>query len=63
MGRGVSIVQADSSNLKITRKGDVPIAEAIIKARPKPKLDGPTGPYVEAQWLLLKLTDGQFESF
>ena len=50
IGKAVSIVEADSSNLKITRKGDVPIAEAIIRARPKPKPDGPTGPYIEAQW-------------
>jgi len=50
MGKTVSIVETDSSNLKITRKGDVPLAAAIIKARPKPKPDGPVGPYIEAQW-------------
>lgn len=50
MGHTVHIVETDSSNLKITRKTDVPIAEAIIAARPKPKPEGPTGPYIEAQW-------------
>jgi len=50
LGEKVSIVEADSSNIKITRKSDIAIAEAILKTRPKPKLQGPTGPYVEAQW-------------
>ena len=50
LGHPVAIVETDTSNLKITRKIDVPIAEAIINARPKPKPDGPIGPYVEAQW-------------
>lgn len=50
MGQTVHIVETDHSNIKITRKADVPIAEAIIASRPKPKLEGPTGPYIEAQW-------------
>jgi 2-C-methyl-D-erythritol 4-phosphate cytidylyltransferase len=50
MGKEVAIVETDHSNIKITRKSDVGIAEAIIKARPKPKLEGPVGPYSEAQW-------------
>ena len=51
MGQAVHIVETDHSNIKITRKNDVPIAEAIIKSRPKPKPDGPTGPYSdEAMW-------------
>lgn len=50
LGHKVSIVQTDSSNIKITRKSDVHIAAAIIKSRPKPKPDGPIGPYIEAQW-------------
>ncbi len=50
LGHRVHIVETDYSNLKITRKSDLPIAEAIIKSRPKPKPDGPIGPYVEAQW-------------
>ena len=50
LGRKVSIVETDSSNIKITRKSDVAIAEAILKSRPKPKPKGHTGPYIEAQW-------------
>ena len=50
LGQKVSIVEADSSNIKITQRSDIAIAEAILKTRPKPKLEGPTGPYVEAQW-------------
>ena len=50
LGQEVTIVEADSSNIKITRKSDIPIAEAIIKARPKAKPEGPIGPYIEAQW-------------
>lgn len=50
MGHPVHIVETDQSNLKITKKADVPIAEAIINSRPKPKPDGPIGPYVEAIW-------------
>ena len=50
LGEKVTIVEADSSNIKITRQSDVAIAEAIIKSRPKPKPQGPIGPYIEAQW-------------
>ena len=50
LGEKVSIVETDSSNIKITSKSDIAIAEAILKTRPKPKLKGPTGPYIEAQW-------------
>jgi len=50
LGEKVTIVEADSSNIKITRQSDVAIAEAVLKSRPKPKPEGPIGPYVEAQW-------------
>jgi len=50
MGQAVHIVETDNSNIKITRKSDVPIAEAIIQSRPKPKPEGPSGPFIEAQW-------------
>jgi len=50
LGREVTLVQTDSSNIKITRPSDIPIAEAIIKSRPKPKPEGPIGPYNEAIW-------------
>ena len=47
LGHPVHIVETDHSNIKITRKTDVAIAEAVIKSRPKPKAKGPTGPYSE----------------
>ena len=50
LGHKVTIVQTDSSNIKITRQSDIAIAEAILKSRPKPKPEGPIGPYIEAQW-------------
>ena len=50
LGQKVTIVQTDSSNIKITRPGDIAIAEAIIKSRPKHKPEGYIGPYAEAQW-------------
>ena len=50
LGEKVAIVETDSSNLKITHAGDIPIAEAIIKSRPRPRPEGPIGPYIEAQW-------------
>ena len=50
LGHEVAVVESDSSNIKITRRSDVPVAEAIIKSRPKPKPEGPAGPYIEAQW-------------
>jgi 2-C-methyl-D-erythritol 4-phosphate cytidylyltransferase len=50
LGHKVAIVETDSSNIKITTKADIVIAEAIIKSRPKPKPQGPAGAYYEAQW-------------
>ncbi len=50
LGHKVSIVETDSSNIKITRRSDIAIAEAILKTRPKPKPKGYVGPYAEAQW-------------
>lgn len=50
LGHKVTIVQADSSNIKITRQSDIAIAEAILKSMPKLAPKGPIGPYIEAQW-------------
>jgi 2-C-methyl-D-erythritol 4-phosphate cytidylyltransferase len=50
VGGEITIVETDTSNIKITRKSDVAIAEAIIKSRAKPAAKGPKGPYIEAQW-------------
>lgn len=50
LGHKVSIVESDSSNIKITHRSDIAIAEAIIKSLPKLQPKGPIGPYIEAQW-------------
>jgi 2-C-methyl-D-erythritol 4-phosphate cytidylyltransferase len=50
LGHKVSIVETDSSNIKITRKSDLAIAQAILKSRAKSIPKGYIGPYAEAQW-------------
>ena len=48
-GHPVSVVKSDASNLKLTAKGDMTLANAILKSRPskpRPKL----GAFEEAQW-------------
>ena len=50
IGHKVAIVESDASNIKITRQSDIPIAEAILKSRPKPKPEGPINPFAEAEW-------------
>jgi 2-C-methyl-D-erythritol 4-phosphate cytidylyltransferase len=50
LGHEVTIVETDSSNIKITHQSDIAVAEAILKSRPKPVPKGPVGPYIEAQW-------------
>ncbi len=50
LGHPVSIVETDSSNIKITYPADATIADAIIKSRPAPKKEGYVGPFYEANW-------------
>ena len=50
LGHNVSIVETDSSNIKVTYPADAAIAEAILKTRPDPKKDDYIGPFYEAQW-------------
>ena len=50
IGHKVSIVETDSSNIKVTYPADAAIADAILKARPDPKKEGYIGPFYEAQW-------------
>jgi 2-C-methyl-D-erythritol 4-phosphate cytidylyltransferase len=50
LGHKVTIVETDSSNIKITHQSDIAVAEAILKSRPKKIPEGPAGPYIEAQW-------------
>ncbi len=49
-GHAVAIVESDFSNLKITTRGDMSLAAAIIKSRPRPVPKTPMGPFQEAQW-------------
>lgn len=48
-GYKVTIVESDSSNLKITRQSDLKLADAIIKSLPRPKPKGPAGPWAAEQ--------------
>lgn len=50
LGHKVSIVETDSSNIKITQKNDIAIAQAILKSRAKAIPKGYVGPYAEAEW-------------
>jgi 2-C-methyl-D-erythritol 4-phosphate cytidylyltransferase len=50
LGHKVAIVESDASNIKITRQSDIPLAEAILRSRPKPKPEGPLNPFAEAEW-------------
>ncbi len=49
-GHDVTVVDCDMRNMKITYPGDLALAGAIIKSRPKPKAARPRGPFEEAQW-------------
>ncbi len=48
-GHPVSIVKSDSSNLKVTTKGDLTLAAAILKSRPQKQIRS-LGAFEEAQW-------------
>lgn len=50
LGQKVSIFETDASNIKLTKSSDIVIAEAIIKSRPKPQIEGYRSPFEEAQW-------------
>jgi 2-C-methyl-D-erythritol 4-phosphate cytidylyltransferase len=49
LGIPVTIVKSTAGNIKITSNEDIVIAGAILKARPKPKPKGPTGPWAAEQ--------------
>jgi len=49
LGEAVALVANDATNLKITTKGDLTLAAAIIKSRPARKLSK-FGAFEEAQW-------------
>jgi 2-C-methyl-D-erythritol 4-phosphate cytidylyltransferase len=48
-GHPVHVVEGSTSNIKITTKSDLFLAEAILKARPKPKPTGPVHPFAEEE--------------
>jgi 2-C-methyl-D-erythritol 4-phosphate cytidylyltransferase len=48
-GHPVFVVESSPSNLKITTKGDLLLAEAVLKSRPKPKPTGPIHPFAEEE--------------
>ncbi len=51
LGHPVYVVEGSPTNIKITAKGDLFLADAILKSRPKPKGQGPIHPFAdEAQW-------------
>jgi 2-C-methyl-D-erythritol 4-phosphate cytidylyltransferase len=48
-GHPVFVVEGSSSNIKITTRGDLNLADAIIKSQPKPKPSGPAHPFAEEE--------------
>jgi 2-C-methyl-D-erythritol 4-phosphate cytidylyltransferase len=49
LGHPVSVVEGAPSNIKITTRGDLALAEAILKSRPRPKAAGPSHPFAEEE--------------
>lgn len=50
-GYPVHIVEGSPTNIKITTKADLILAEAILKSLPKPKVPGPIHPFAdEMEW-------------
>lgn len=50
VGHPVSVVESDLSNLKVTTRPDLTLANAIIKTRPKRTPKSSLGAFEEAQW-------------
>ena len=48
-GHPVHVVEGSASNIKITTKSDLVLADAILKAQPKPKPSGPVHPFAEEE--------------
>ncbi len=48
-GHPVAMVEGGRTNIKITTKADLILAEAILKAQPKPKPAGPLHPFAEEE--------------
>jgi 2-C-methyl-D-erythritol 4-phosphate cytidylyltransferase len=48
-GHPVHVVEGSLTNLKITTKADLILAEAVLKSQPKPKPSGPVHPFAEEE--------------
>lgn len=48
-GHPVHVVESAATNIKITTKADLILAEAVLKAMPKPKPSGPIHPFAEEE--------------
>ncbi|MCC6417383.1 MAG: 2-C-methyl-D-erythritol 4-phosphate cytidylyltransferase [Gemmataceae bacterium] len=48
-GHPVHVVEGTAANLKITTSADLLLAEAVLKAQPKPKPSGPIHPFAEEE--------------
>jgi 2-C-methyl-D-erythritol 4-phosphate cytidylyltransferase len=50
-GHAVHVVTGSATNVKITTKEDLALAQAVLKSRPEPKVARPSHPFAdEAQW-------------
>jgi 2-C-methyl-D-erythritol 4-phosphate cytidylyltransferase len=49
LGKPVHVVEGSSTNIKITTRADLALADAIIKSAPKPKPGGPMNPFAEEE--------------
>lgn len=47
LGKPVTVVSGSPMNLKITTQDDLRLAEQVLKALPKPKLQGPAHPFAD----------------
>lgn len=48
-GHPVHVVEGPTTNIKITTRGDLFLADAILKSLPKPKPKGPAHPFAEEE--------------
>ncbi len=48
-GHAVHVVEGATTNIKITTRGDLLLAEAILKSLPKPKPQGPAHPFADEE--------------
>jgi 2-C-methyl-D-erythritol 4-phosphate cytidylyltransferase len=48
-GHPVQVVEGYLTNIKITTRADIALADAIIKSLPKPKVKGPIHPFAEEE--------------